>query len=212
MAKTGYFEMSNNEVLLLLVCIMVTILVFMSLILNYISQQEMRIRDNAKFLLNSSNPDSNINSASEAVFFRKRKLTSLLFFGIFLVMLSSAIYGLRFNLGSLNKSGQPFTASTAFIEIFMSLIPLIIAIRQWIYKIYVSPSGLIISVLKTKHISYNEIKEIAIDTVKGSTICTIRLKTGGGLIVGSDIDDFLGFVKRLSLCFNTHSSLAGHLN
>jgi hypothetical protein len=133
------------------------------------------------------------------VIFRKTRVSGFLFFLFFLLILSAAIYGLKFDLGSLNRAGKPFTAVSAYIEMLISAVPLAIAVRQWIYKVSVSDRGLAISAFTTRTVVFDDISDVKIATHKGSSFCQIRLRTGeNDLTVDSNLKGFLDFVKLLS--------------
>lgn len=173
----------------------------------YFTQHDMRVRGNAEKLIKESDAKAGAALLTENVTFRKPRRIGFLFLLLFLIILFSAFYNIYFNLGSMNKYGRSFTSFSAFIEILVSLVPLVIAVRQWMYKVIISDKGLVISAFKTKSMLFDEISEIKIGAFKASSFCLIRLKTGKQLSVGSDLKEFLGFVKLLSARLNARISL-----
>jgi hypothetical protein len=187
--------MSNAGLIFVLACFMATLIGSVA----YFAQRDMRVRRNAEKLIEDAGHNADDSTLDGDVIFRKTRVSGFLFFLFFLLILSAAIYGLKFDLGSLNRAGKPFTALSAYIEILFSAVPLAIAVRQWIYKVSVSDRGLAISAFTTRTVMFEDISEVKIETFKGSSFCQIRLRTGeNDLTVDANLKGFLDFVKLLS--------------
>jgi len=188
--------MSNAARLIVFACIMVAIIGSMM----YLAQRDRRVRRDAEKLIADAGHSAFGSSRGEDVVFRKSRLFGFLLFLLFLLILSAALYGLRFELGSLNKAGRPFTGFSAGIEILISLVPLALAVWQWRYAVRVSDKELVISSFTTRTVRLQDISEVTMGAYKSSSsFCVIRLNTGqGDLTVGSELKGFLDFVKLLS--------------
>lgn len=184
--------MSNAAPLIVLAFIMAALLGSIM----YVAQRDRNVRRDADKLvadaLHSSAP-------SGEVVFRKSRLFGFLLFMLFLLFLGAALYGLRFNLGSLNSADRPFTGFSAGIVILISLIPLAMAVWQWRYTVRVSDDELAISTFTTRTVQLRDISEVTIGAYRSSSYCLIRLSTGeADFAVGSELKGFLDFVKLLS--------------
>jgi hypothetical protein len=187
--------MSNAELYFVLVCFMAALIGGVT----YFSQREMRVHRDAEQFIQDGGHTAGDSLLNREVIFRKSWLSGFIFFLFFLLILSAGIYGLKFDLGSLNKAGKPFTAVSAYIEMLMSAVPLMTAVRQWIYKVCVSDRRLAISAFTTRTVTWEDISEVKIESLKGSSFCQIRLHTGeNDLTVDSNLKGFLDFVKLLS--------------
>lgn len=187
--------MSHAAPLIVLACIMAIVIGSMM----YVAQRDRGVRRDAEKLIAGAEHSATGPARSGEHVFRKSKRLGFLFFLLFLLILCAAIYGLRFNLGSLNRAGRPFTGFSAGIEILISLVPLALAVWQWTYTVRVTDNELAISSLTTRSVPLQDISEVAIGAFKASSFCKIRLNTGEeDLTVGSDLKGFLDFVKLLS--------------
>ena len=187
--------MSNAAPLIVIVCIMAAIIGSMM----YVAQRDRGVRRDAEKLIADAGHSATGPAGSGEHVFRKSRLLGFLFFLLFLLILSAALYGLWFNLGSLNKAGRPFTGFSAGIEVLISLVPLALAVWQWRYAVRVSDKDLAISSFTTRTVRLQDISEVTIGAYKSSSFCVIRLNTGeGDLTVGSELKGFLDFVKLLS--------------
>jgi hypothetical protein len=196
--------MSNAAPLIVLACIMAAL--FGSMM--YVAQRDKGVRRDAAKLIADAGQSTIARSALNGeVVFRKPRLFGFLFFLLFLLILCAALDGLRFNLGSLNSAGRPFTGFSAGIGILISLVPLAMAVRQWRYTVRVSDNELAISTFTTRTVPLQDISEVTIGAFKASSFCQIRLNTGEeDLTVGSDLRGFLDFVKLLSENVNKSKS------
>lgn len=187
--------MSNAAPLIVLAIIMAALIGSVM----YVAQRDKGVRrDAAKVIADAGRIGTDSRLSGEVVF-RKPRLFGFLFFLLFLLIISAALYGLRFNSGSLNSAGRPFTGLSAGLVILISLIPLAMAIRQWKYTVRVSDRELAISTFATTSVSLQDISEVTIGAFKASSFCKIRLNTGQeDLTIGSDLKGFLDFVKLLS--------------
>jgi hypothetical protein len=186
--------MSIVAPLVVLACIMVGLIGSIM----YVAERDRDVRGAAEKLI-ADTAHSEIGPLNREVIFRKPRLFGFLLFLLFLLFLCAALYGLWFNMGSLNRAGRPFTGLSAGIEILISLVPLAMAVWQWKYSVRVSGKELTISTFTTRTVPLEDISEVTIDAYKSSSYCQIRLNTGeGDLAVGSELKGFLDFVKLLS--------------
>jgi hypothetical protein len=187
--------MSNAATLIILACIMAALIGSIM----YVAQRDRGVRTDAEKLIAEAGHGATRSAPNGDVVFRKPRLFGYLFFLLFLLILCAALYGLWFNLGSLNSAGLPFTGVSAGIVILISLIPLAMAVRQWRYTVRVSDNELAISTFTTKIVLLRDISEVTIGAYRSSPYCQIRLNTGEvDLAVGSELKGFLDFVKILS--------------
>jgi hypothetical protein len=187
--------MANVEVLVLVICI------FAALFggIGYWSQRDRRLRADAEKLIREAGAKAAGSVLTGNVVFRKSRVSGILLALLFLGLLFWAIYGLRFNLGTLNKAGVPLTSFVAWIEILLCTVPLAFAVRQWFYKAVISDEGLSISSFTTRTVRFDEISDLTIAVSRGGSFCAIQLNTGeDDLSVGTDLRGFLDFVRLLS--------------
>jgi hypothetical protein len=165
----------------------------------YVARRDRGVSGDAEKLIADAGHRTTRSAPSGEVIFRKPKLFGLLLFILFLLFLCATLYGLRFNLGSMNRAGRPFTGFSAGIGILISLVPLAMAFWQWKYRVRVSDKELAISSFTTRTVQLQDIGEVTIGAYRSSPYCKIRLNTGeGDLAVGSELKGFLDFVKLLS--------------
>jgi hypothetical protein len=191
--------MSNAALYFVLACFMATLIGSMM----YVAHRDRGVRRDAAKLIADAGHSATGSALNKEFVFRKPRLFGFLFFLLFLLILGAALYGLRFNLGSLNRAGRPFTEFSAGIEILISLVPLAIAVRQWKYTVCVSDKELAIATFTTRTVRLQDISAVTIGEFKASSFCQIRLNTGEeDLTVGSELKDFLDFVRLLSANVN----------
>lgn len=165
----------------------------------YVAQRDRSVRKDAEKLIADAGHSAIRTACNAEVVFRKPRLFGFLLFMLFLLFLSAALYGLRFNFGSMKSAGLPFTGFSAGIAILLSLVPLAMAVWQWRYSVRVSDKELAISTFTTRTVEFRDISEVKIGAYRSSPYCQIRLSTGeADLAVGSELKGFLDFVKLLS--------------
>ncbi len=186
--------MSNAELYIVMGCFMVILIGT----IGYFAQHDMRVRGDAERIIKEAGTKAGASLRTENVTYRKPRRVGFLFFVLFLVLFLASIYDINFNLDSLNRYGHPITLFGAIIGILISMVPLVIAVNQWLYSVSISDDGIVISAFRTRRVLFEEIREIRIGAVKAASFCQILLKTGKHLTVGSELGGFLDFVKRMS--------------
>lgn len=165
----------------------------------YVARRDSGVRRDAERLIAEAGRAAIRAAPSGEVVFRKPRLFGFVLFVLFLLFLCVALYGLRFNLGSLNGAGRPFTSFSAAVVILISLVPLVMAVRQWRYTVRLSDDELTISAFITRTVPLRDIGEVIIGAFRASSFCQIRLNSGDeDLTVSSDLVGFLDFVRLLS--------------
>jgi hypothetical protein len=165
----------------------------------YVAQRDREVRGDAEQILAEAGRRTTQSAFGEEVIFRKPRSFGFLLITLFLLFLGAALYGLWFNLGSMNRAGRPFTGFSAGIGFLLSLVPLVMALWQWKYRVRVSDKEIAISSFTTRTVQLQDISEVTIGAFRSSSYCKIRLNSGeGDLVVGSELKGFLDFVKLLS--------------
>ncbi len=183
--------MSNGEMIIVLVIFMATLIGCMM----YFGKRDMRVRSDAEKLIHESRNQASNYEVPDETSFKKPQWISLLLFILSLFLI--AIYEPTINAGTVNKAGKPVVFGQN-IQMLTAMVPLLFAIRQWLYKVTLSDNGLRISSFTSRLVLYEDIDNIEIGAVKASTFCLIRLRGGEALMIGSDLVGFLDFVKLLS--------------
>src|ERR1700722_1934716 len=81
------------------------------------ARRDSDVRASAEKIIADSGTDVGASGQyTETIAFRKSRLRGALFLLAALLILSTALYGLRFNLGTLNRAGIPFTPFSAAVE------------------------------------------------------------------------------------------------
>jgi len=158
----------------------------------YLVKSEQRTIDSAQKLI--ADPG---HLPSGQVVFRKPRLTgyllSLVSFLVLFAVLTSLIYG----SGSLHFAVRPLGLSTG-LAILISLVPIIMVVKEFRYTIRVTDDELVISDFTTKRIALRNISDVKVGAWRASSFCQIRLMTGEeDLRVASDLKNFPEFVSLL---------------
>lgn len=163
--------MSNAAPLIVLASIMAALLGSVM----YVAQRNRSVRRDAEKLIAGAGHSTTRSATNGEVVFRKPRLFGFLLFMLFLLFLCAALYGLRFEFGSMNSAGLPFTGVSAGIGILISLVPLAMAVWQWKYSVRVSDKELAISTFTTRTVELRDISEVTIGAYRSSPYCQIRL-------------------------------------
>jgi hypothetical protein len=109
-----------------------------------------RARERAEKLIANAGHQKTHSAPLGEMVFRKPRLSGYLYFLLFFGVFCMALYGLIYNWTSLHTAARPLTGFSVGIGMFLSLIPLGLAVRQLRYTVRISDDELTITDLTTR--------------------------------------------------------------
>lgn len=160
------------------------------------SRDARRMREAAAILAQPGSAALGLSLPAQGLCFRKRRIMCLFYVLLFLALGP----GMYLDTGKPGRNQPPRDLSGQIADACIAVVPLLLAVRQWKYRVIVFEREMRIHAIPfgTQTIRFDQVDALKIETTKYLSNCMIQLNDGKRIAVGSDLIDFLKFSALLS--------------